>query len=161
MVYLPMAYLYGVRFVYNLADQDEVTLSLREELYDTSQTYDQIPWSKTRHFIAECDNYSPIPGTMKFMQNVLVLWERFGGFVRNFVRRKGLDYVAEYMHAEDLQTNFIDIGPVNKVCTCLHGSGAQCLASHRNLIAVRRCSTCCPRTILEVAQPTTKTSNAT
>ena len=65
MVYLPMSYLYGVRFVYDRAETDPVTVSLREELYMESMDYDTIPWSKTRHLIAEPDNYSPVPKTME------------------------------------------------------------------------------------------------
>jgi hypothetical protein len=43
------------------------------------------------------------------------------GLVRNVAglqeldRSYGLQFGVEYMAAEDLQTNFIDIGPVNKV----------------------------------------------
>ena len=129
MVYLPMAYLYGVRYVYENAGRDEITVSLREELYEgVTQPYRDIPWSSTRNWIAECDNYSPIPTTMKLAQRVLSLWERFGGPLRQWVRGKGLAYAREYMHAEDLQTNFIDIGPVNKVLNML----CAYHAAHRN-----------------------------
>ena len=46
---------------------------------------------------------------------MLVYWERYGGPLRRWVRSRGLEYAAKYIYAEDLQTNFIDIGPVNKV----------------------------------------------
>ena len=36
-------------------------------------------------------------------------------FLFKWLRAKGLAFALEYIHAEDLQTNFIDIGPVNKV----------------------------------------------
>jgi squalene cyclase len=64
MVYLPMGYLYGIRYVYPNAATDETILSLRRELYLES-SYNAIDWNKTRHYIAPMDNYSPIPWNMK------------------------------------------------------------------------------------------------
>ena len=31
-----------------------------------------------------------------------------------WLRQKGLDFALSYIEAEDLQTNYVDIGPVNK-----------------------------------------------
>ena len=36
-----------------------------------------------------------------------------------YVRRKGLSFALDYMQAEDEQTNYIDIGPVNKMMNML------------------------------------------
>jgi squalene cyclase len=74
------------------------------------------------------DNYSPIPFIMEFLQDVLARYETWGFLqpVKNYVRGFGLKFCQEYMAAEDLQTNFIDIGPVNKVLNMLsafHASG--------------------------------------
>lgn len=62
------------------------------------------------------DNYSPIPLVMKILQDLLALYENLWILqpLKNFVRARGLKFCIEYMGAEDLQTNFIDIGPVNK-----------------------------------------------
>jgi len=67
------------------------------------------------------DNYSPIPFVMEFAQNALAKYESWSILqpIKNFVRRKGLSFSREYMAAEDLQTNYIDIGPVNKVMNML------------------------------------------
>lgn len=46
---------------------------------------------------------------------MLVYWEKWGGPLRRAVRAKALEFAADYIYAEDLQTNFINIGPVNKV----------------------------------------------
>ena len=43
------------------------------------------------------------------------MWEAWGGPLRDFVRARGLAFASEYMAAEDLQTNYVCIGPVNKV----------------------------------------------
>ncbi len=80
------------------------------------QPYDSIRWDSTRHLVADMDNYSPIPAFMKFAQNCLSIYENWIIFrpFRDAVRKAGLRFCSEYMHAEDLQTNYIDIGPVNK-----------------------------------------------
>jgi squalene/oxidosqualene cyclase-like protein len=115
MVYLPMGFLYGSRFVYDKAETDPLILSLRKELY--CEPYATIPWFKTRHLVAPMDNYSPINPLMKCAQDILAryeTWQIFQPF-KNWIRKRGLAFCVDYMAAEDLQTNFIDIGPVNKV----------------------------------------------
>ena len=116
MVYVPMAYLYGVRYVYNKAESDPLIAELRKELY--KEDYDSIPWIDTRHWIAPMDNYSPIPWTMATLQNMLAyLYEKPGSILEpllKLVRPHGVEFCRQYMVAEDLQTNYIDIGPVNK-----------------------------------------------
>ncbi|EJK52279.1 hypothetical protein THAOC_28460 [Thalassiosira oceanica] len=137
MVYLPMGYLYGYRFVYSDAETDPLIAELREELY--CEHYDSIQWESTRHLVAEMDNYSPIPAFMIFAQNILSLYENWSIFrpFRDAVRKKGLTFCAEYMKAEDQQTNFIDIGPVNKalnLVAAFHAAGSdvnhQAVQSH-------------------------------
>lgn len=48
MVYMPMSYLYGKRFVGPITP---LILQLREELY--AQPYDTINWKKARHICAK------------------------------------------------------------------------------------------------------------
>jgi squalene/oxidosqualene cyclase-like protein len=130
MVYLPMGYLYGNRFVYPKAEQDELITSLRQELYPQSEDYFSISWTQTRHWIAETDNYSPIPWVMKTLQNILARYEEWSIFqpFKKYVRQLGLEFSLEYMDAEDLQTNYINIGPVNKVLNMIshfHATGGD------------------------------------
>jgi squalene/oxidosqualene cyclase-like protein len=115
MVYLPMGYIYGHRIVYGNAENDPLIRSLRKELYTTP--YVNIKWIETRHMVAPMDNYSPIHPVMALLQNALARYETWSLFdmFRGWVRPPGLRFCLEYMKAEDLQTNFIDIGPVNKV----------------------------------------------
>lgn len=115
MVYLPMGYLYGARFVYKDAANDPLIQKLREEIY--CDTYESIEWDKTRHLVADIDNYSPVPFVMKFAQNMLAIYESLSFIqpLKQYIRKLGLNFCKDYMAAEDLQTNFIDIGPVNKV----------------------------------------------
>jgi squalene/oxidosqualene cyclase-like protein len=114
-----MGYLYGSRYVYDKANSDPLIKSLREELY--CEPYNNIDWDKTRHMVAPMDNYSPISCIMRTLQNILSYYERWSIFqlLKNAVRGRGLEFCVDYMAAEDLQTNFIDIGPVNKVLNML------------------------------------------
>lgn len=95
------------------------------------EPYETIDWDSTRHLVAPMDNYSPIPLFMKVAQNCLSIYENWSVFrpFRDAVRNAGLKFCLEYMRAEDLQTNYIDIGPVNKALnlvaayhgkTCVH-----------------------------------------
>ena len=79
------------------------------------------------------DNYSPIPLFMKFAQNCLSVYENWSIFrpLRDTLRKAGLKFCLEYMRAEDLQTNYIDIGPVNKalnLVSAYHGEFYGCYA---------------------------------
>lgn len=126
MVYLPMGYLYGHRFVYPQAETDETVLSLRKELY--CEDYHSISWMSTRHWVAPMDNYSPIPWVMKTIQNILARYEKWNIPFKQSLRQQGLEFTITYIRAEDLQTNFIDIGPVNKVLNLIsefHATGGN------------------------------------
>lgn len=132
MVYLPMGYLYGHRFVYPDAEKDPLIQALRKEIYVVKDDgeYSNIPWTTTRHWVADTDNYSPIPWVMKTVQNILARYEEWSVFqpFKTYVRQLGLDFSLEYMNAEDLQTNYIDIGPVNKVLNMIstyHSTGGN------------------------------------
>jgi len=62
------------------------------------------------------DNYSPLPFIMKIFQNCLARYESWIIFqpLKSLVRRFGLKFSLEYINAEDIQTNYVDIGPINK-----------------------------------------------
>lgn len=119
MVYLPMSYLWGKRWVYPAAAEDDTILALRRELYLTA--YDVIPWTRTRSLVADVDNYSPVHAVMRLAQRCLCAYE--GSVLlaplRRAVRRRGVAFAARYVYAEDMQTNYVDIGPVNKVWNTL------------------------------------------
>ena len=65
------------------------------------------------------DNYSPIGTFMRKAQDLMMCYEKYGGFVKRFLRERGVRFAMEYIRAEDRQTNFVDIGPVNKVYNML------------------------------------------
>ncbi|XP_031373980.1 cycloartenol synthase-like isoform X2 [Punica granatum] len=112
MVYLPMSYLYGKRFVGPI---DSTVLSLRRELYTTC--YHQINWDKTRNLCAKEDLYYPhtvvqdiLWGCLhKIGEPFLMHWP----FSR--LRQKALAVVLEHIHYEDENTQYLCLGPVNKM----------------------------------------------
>jgi squalene/oxidosqualene cyclase-like protein len=118
MVYLPMGYLYSSRFTPDV-QSDPLLLALRKELY--LEDYDSICWDNFRQTCADIDNYSPLNPVMGFLQNCLSYYEYFLPSIPFLVnmRKRSLAYVMSYIHAEDIQTNFVDIGPVNKALNML------------------------------------------
>lgn len=121
MVYLPMCYLYGHKFVYADAESDPLIAALRAELYPVP--YESIRWEGTADHVAEIDNYSPMHPVMHVANAVLRLWESCGGSLMRALRRRGLAFALDYMAAEDNQTNYVCIGPVNKVFCLLMVDG--------------------------------------
>ena len=120
ILYLPMAYLYSKRFCYAHAEMDPIILSLRKELY--CESYESIHWEKTRHWVADIDNFSPLPWIMRLAQNGLACYENWSIFqpIKNFLRANfANNFCVDYMKAEDLQTNFVAGAAVNKVLNML------------------------------------------
>ncbi|XP_058113479.1 cycloartenol synthase-like isoform X2 [Magnolia sinica] len=112
MVYLPMSYLYGKRFV---APITEMILSLRSELYTVP--YDQIDWNKARNSCAKEDLYYPHP----LIQDIL--WEGLHKIGEPLLRKwpfsklreKALSVTMQHIHYQDENSWYISIGPVSKV----------------------------------------------
>lgn len=112
MVYLPMCYIYGKRFVGRITP---LVLELRKELF--KDPYSKIDWDIARNQCAKEDLYYPHP----FVQDVL--WATLHKFVEpvmlhwpgSKLREKALETVMQHVHYEDENTRYICIGPVNKV----------------------------------------------
>jgi len=106
MVYLPMAYCYAERIK---APENELILSLREEIYN--EDFASIDWPKQRNAVCEKDGYttpSPVLNGMNFFTN------NYEKFKCAWLRKKSIDYILKYLNAEDEQTGYINIGPVNQ-----------------------------------------------
>ncbi|KAK2992166.1 hypothetical protein RJ640_016939 [Escallonia rubra] len=116
MVYLPMSYLYGKRFVGPITP---TVLSLRKELYTVP--YHEIDWGQARNLCAKEDLYYPHPLVQdvlwtsldKAVEPVLMHWPG------KKLREKALCTVMKHIHYEDENTRYICIGPVNKVLNML------------------------------------------
>ncbi|KAL7133801.1 hypothetical protein ABFS83_12G164500 [Erythranthe nasuta] len=130
MVYLPMSYLYGKRFIGPISG---VVLSLRKELYN--QAYHQIDWNLARNQCSKEDLYFPHP----LIQDIL--WKCLHKFAEPLVmkwpfsklRNRALSTVMKHIEYEDVNTNYLCIGPVNKVMNML-----CCWIDDPNSTAVKR-----------------------
>jgi squalene/oxidosqualene cyclase-like protein len=107
MVYLPMSYLYGHRVQLPL---DAKIAEIRSELYD--MPYERIDWEAARDRVAPSDDYTPISPLLKKINRVLDLYERAP---IQALRRKALSFVLDQVEAEDRNTNYVCVGPVNKL----------------------------------------------
>lgn len=107
MVYLPMSYLYGTR---SKVPMSPLVQELRKELYP--MPYDSIRWSSCRGKVAATDKTYPRSAVIKTAHHVMAGYERLHS--KN-LRKKALDLTLEHIRYEDEITNYICIGPVNKV----------------------------------------------
>ncbi|KAL5769098.1 hypothetical protein ACOSQ2_015881 [Xanthoceras sorbifolium] len=112
MVYLPMSFLYGKRFIGSI---NSLVISLRRELY--TNPYHLIPWDSTRYLCAKEDLYYPHAKIQDMLwgflnkvgEPLLMKWP----FSK--LRQKALQTVMQHIHYEDETTSYLCIGPVNKV----------------------------------------------
>ncbi|KAL6629179.1 hypothetical protein ACP70R_028944 [Stipagrostis hirtigluma subsp. patula] len=131
MVYLPMAYLYGKKFVGPITP---IILALREEIYDTS--YDKIDWSDARNACAKEDLLCPRTSIQnavwtslyKCVEPVLSSWPI------NKLRERALDNLMEHIHYEDENTQYVCICSVNKalnmVCCWVENPNSDAFKRH-------------------------------
>ncbi len=127
MVYLPMTYCFGHRIT---APKTELTKQLRQELYPGD--YNSINWKKARKQCHEIDEYVGLTGLYKAFSGLANFYEKIA--VKSW-RKKALDFIAEYIDAEDEQTQYINIGPVNQVINSLcvwhrHGKDSEQFRKH-------------------------------
>ncbi|KAK8936182.1 Cycloartenol synthase [Platanthera zijinensis] len=113
--YMPMAYIYGKRFVGRMTP---VVASLREELFPIP--YEQINWNLARNHCAEEDLYVRHPLIQDILWATLQKIEHF--FLQwpcDKLREKALRIVMEHIHYEDEASQYICVGPVNKTLNML------------------------------------------
>ena len=112
VVYLPMAYIYGGK---HRMPENDLIREIRKEIY--AQPYEKIDWAKYRAFTAPVDVYRSSSLLMKIANAILYLYENY---IRiKFFRERSLAVAIDHIKYEDAQTNFIDIGPVNKAMDML------------------------------------------
>ncbi len=119
MVYLPMAYIYGAKFQ---VPESPLVKELREELYVGK--YAEMDFTKFRDSVASTDLYTDQSLALKIGNVFLNAYEKY--FPKFLFRQKALDFILDYVSAEDKQTNYVDIGPVSKfinMLCCFHGYG--------------------------------------
>ncbi|NOQ64711.1 MAG: hypothetical protein GQ582_09390 [Methyloprofundus sp.] len=120
LVYLPMAYCYAERIT---VPENALILSLREEIY--AEDFASIDWAKQRDYVCEKDCYTTQSPILKWMNLFTNGYEK----VRpQWLRKKSTEYLLKYLQADDLQTDYLNIGPVSKainsICTW-HSEGKE------------------------------------
>lgn len=133
MVYLPMSYIWG-RKEECTAPLTDLTRAIREEIYATP--YDEVNWDAARNYVCPLDLYAAHPPLLVVLNKLLVMYEKissWGPFRR--IKQGGVAFAGAYIDAEDSQTNFIDIGPVNKFMNLLsvfyrHGRDSDRFQNH-------------------------------
>uniref|UniRef100_A0A453RGU0 Terpene cyclase/mutase family member n=1 Tax=Aegilops tauschii subsp. strangulata TaxID=200361 RepID=A0A453RGU0_AEGTS len=111
LVYMPMSYLYGKKFVGPITP---TIMAIREELYSVS--YNEIDWNKARDTCAKEDLRYP----RSLLQNVI--WTCLNKFVEpvlncwpiNKLRDTALKNLMKHIHYEDESTKYIGVCPINK-----------------------------------------------
>lgn len=106
MVYLPMAYCYAERIQ---VPENELILALREEIH--SEDFAAIDWPKQRDVVCEKDRYTTLSPVLKWMNFFTNNYEKVKCA---WLRKKATDYILKYLDAEDEQTHYVNIGPVNQ-----------------------------------------------
>ncbi|MFO0599935.1 MAG: prenyltransferase/squalene oxidase repeat-containing protein [Myxococcaceae bacterium] len=107
MVYLPMAWLYGMKST--LAD-DELLRAIRDELYGGQ--YARVDWPANRETISASDDYRPGSLALKGVNRAQAAVEKLPTFL---LRQRALDECLTLIRHEDAATGDLDIGPVNAV----------------------------------------------
>lgn len=127
MVFLPMSYAYGQSIT---APLTPLIASIRKEIY--IEEYAEINWKEARKLCTITDRYQPLSKTYRVFSAVANFYEKIH---LKSIRKKALDFIANYIDAEDKQTQFINIGPVNQVINSLcvwhrHGRESEQFQKH-------------------------------
>ncbi|XP_047052242.1 achilleol B synthase-like [Lolium rigidum] len=131
LVYMPMSYLYGKKFVGPITP---TILAIREEVY--SVPYHEIDWIKARDSCAKEDLRYP----RSLLQNVI--WTCLNKFVEpvlncwpvNKLRNIALKNLMKHIHYEDKSTKYIGVCPINKaldmICCWIEDPNSDSLKLH-------------------------------
>ncbi|XP_044321562.1 achilleol B synthase isoform X5 [Triticum aestivum] len=131
LVYMSMAYLYGIKFVGPLSP---TILALREDLY--SVPYMNIDWDKARDSCAKEDLHYPrsqaqnlIFGCLnKFVEPILNCWPA------NKLRERALSNLMKHIHYEDETTKYVGICPITKalnmICCWVENPNSDAFKQH-------------------------------
>jgi len=126
MVYLPMSYLYGIRAQASLSP---LLCELRREIF--CEPYEDIDWHATQTRCAPSDVYTPLSRTYRVLNQLLNGYEVVAN---KTLRSRANAFVLDQVRQEDENTNYVCIGPINKVLNmlCWHFAepGGSRLAAH-------------------------------
>ncbi|CAL8076652.1 unnamed protein product [Prunus armeniaca] len=116
LVYMPMSYLYGKRFVGPITG---MVRSLRQELY--TEPYHEINWPKAKNTVAKEDLYYPHPLVQDMLWGFLhhVAEPILARWPFSLLREKALKVAIDHVHYEDQNSRYLCIGCVEKVLCLL------------------------------------------
>ncbi|KAG5647893.1 hypothetical protein DXG03_007817 [Asterophora parasitica] len=106
-VYIPMSYLYGVKFK---MEENDIIRSLREELYP--QNYYSIYWPDQRNNVCKADLYAPHSALFDMINVILSNYEHC---TIAPLRKAGVERAYELIVLEDENTSYQTLGPVSKM----------------------------------------------
>uniref|UniRef100_A0A0D9VC23 Terpene cyclase/mutase family member n=1 Tax=Leersia perrieri TaxID=77586 RepID=A0A0D9VC23_9ORYZ len=131
MVYLPMAYLYGKKFVGPITP---TILALREEIYPAH--YHTIEWAQARNACAKEDLLCPRTLLQNAVWSSLYKWVEpvVSRWPMSKLRGRALDKLMEHIHYEDENTQDLCICSVNKalnmVCCWVEDPNSDAFKRH-------------------------------
>lgn len=106
-VYLPMAYLYGVKAK---VDEGDLIREIRKEIY--SRPYEDINFSQYKDSITK---YDCLQRTSALLKLANIFSNGYEGCHLKKLREKALTQVFKHIEYEDQATNFVRLGPVNAI----------------------------------------------
>ncbi|KNC50324.1 cycloartenol synthase [Thecamonas trahens ATCC 50062] len=132
IVYLPMGYLYGRKAVGPITP---LIVALRNELYNAP--YFSIDWPAARANICPADYYTPHTTLHRALFKSLAAYEAVHSTT---LRQAALDMTIDHIRAEDENSSYICIGPVNKAINMLcrffaDGGVSEAVTKHADRLA--------------------------
>jgi len=122
-VYLPMAWLYGLKAK---VPADDLIRELRKEIYD--RPYHEIRFHGHRDTVADTDNYKPAGSLLKAVNLAMLAYEKTHS---RHIRERAMALILRHVDYEDRATSRANLGPVNavlnRVCHCFRPGGKEIL----------------------------------
>lgn len=127
LVYLPMSYCFSQKI--QLAESTLIK-AIREEIY--VEPFSEIDWRKARNEVNDRDVYSKPSALLSVVNFFANAYEKTP--LRKW-RTKAVDFIKQYIDAEDKQTNYVNLGPVNQVINSIavwhmHGKDSTQFKKH-------------------------------
>lgn len=122
VVYLAVSYLYGRRWQ---VPDTPLLAALRDEIYD--RPYARVDFARARNLVAPTDLYAPPGRVLKTLNRVLSSVEPH---IPGPVHTRALAVTLDHIKHEQLTTDFIDLGPVNKAFDVVATFAAEPESTH-------------------------------
>ena len=122
VIYLPLSHLFGRRWQ---AEDDALLAAIRSEIY--TQAYAKIDFRSARNLIAASDIYTPHTKLLDVFNALLGTVERIAPKV---FRQRALDFTLDQIKQEQMNTSFIDLGPISKALDVIAVYAAEGMTPH-------------------------------